>query len=85
MVRRFAKYLSGANPRTEVLPQELLPHRYHGKPSLLYTDAEVSRLLKDKRDASYTIALTLPARGAAWRRPHRSVRETRWPLPPFRR
>jgi len=49
MVRRFAKYVSGADPRTEIPPQELLPHRFHRKPPYLYTDAEVSRLIQVSR------------------------------------
>jgi integrase len=46
MVRRFAQYVSGTDRRTEIPPQELLPHRYHRKPPYLYSDAEVRRLLQ---------------------------------------
>ena len=46
---RFAQYVSGAGPRTEIPPQELLPHRYHRKPPYLHTDAGVSRLLQSSR------------------------------------
>ena len=31
MVRRFAHYLSGVDPRTEIPPLGLLPHRYRRK------------------------------------------------------
>jgi integrase len=46
MVRRFAHYVSGTDPRTEIPPQDLLPHRYHRKPPYLYSDREVCRLIK---------------------------------------
>lgn len=46
MVRRFARYVSGSDPRTEIAPPELLPHRYHRKPPYLYSDQEVRRLLQ---------------------------------------
>src|SRR5215831_3944 len=36
MVRRFAEYLSAVEPRTEVPPQGLLPHRFHRKSPYLY-------------------------------------------------
>lgn len=49
MVRRFAQYVSGAEPRTEIPPQELLPHRFHRPPPYLYTDAEVNHLLQASR------------------------------------
>jgi site-specific recombinase XerD len=49
MVRRFAQYVSGADPRTEIPLPELLPHRYHRKPPYLYSDAEVSRLIQVSR------------------------------------
>jgi integrase len=46
MVRRFAQYVSGTDPRTEIPPQELLPHRYHRKAPYLYSDREVRRLIQ---------------------------------------
>ena len=49
MVRRFAQYVSGSDPRTEIPPQELLPHRYHRKPPYLYSDKEVCRLIQTAR------------------------------------
>lgn len=45
MIRRFAKYLSAADPRTEIPPQGLLPHRYHRKPPYIYRDEEIKRLI----------------------------------------
>lgn len=49
MVRRFAQYMSGTDLRTEIPPQELLPHRYHRKPPYLYSDREVRRLIQTAR------------------------------------
>lgn len=45
VVRAFAHYRSASDPRTEVPPLGLLPHRFHRKPPYIYTDDEVSRLL----------------------------------------
>jgi integrase len=45
MVRRFARYVSGADPRTEIPSQELLPLRLRRKTPYLYTDSEVCRLI----------------------------------------
>jgi len=50
MVRRFARYLSALDPRTEVPPAGLLPHRYHRKPPYLYRDEEVRRLIQTARE-----------------------------------
>jgi integrase len=49
MVRRFAQYVSAADPRTEIPSQELLPHRYHRKDPYFYTDQEVCRLVQAAR------------------------------------
>jgi integrase len=46
MVRRFAQYVSAADPGTEVPPQGLLPHRYHRKPPYLYSEAHIKQLLQ---------------------------------------
>ena len=46
MVRRFAVWLSATDPRTEVPPEGLLPHRYQRKPPYIYTDDEIERLLE---------------------------------------
>ncbi len=45
MVRRFAEYLSAVEPRTEVPPQGLLPHRFHRKTPYRYSDREVAQLI----------------------------------------
>jgi integrase len=45
VVRRFAHFLSASDPRTEIPPVGLLPHRYKHKSPYIYRDAEVSKLL----------------------------------------
>jgi integrase len=45
MVRRFAVWHSAAEPRTEIPPTGLLPHRYRRKPPHIYSDEEIKRLL----------------------------------------
>jgi integrase len=45
MVRVFARYCCAIDPRTEVPPAGLLPHRYRRKPPYLYTDTEIARLI----------------------------------------
>jgi integrase/recombinase XerD len=44
MVRRFATWHSATEPRTEIPPAELLPHRYRRKPPHIYSDEEIERL-----------------------------------------
>jgi integrase len=70
MVRRFAEYLSAVEPRTEVPPQGLLPHRFHRKAPDLYSDREVAQLIeaaqkipspKGMRAATYTTLFGLLA------------------------
>jgi len=46
-VRRFASWLSAADPRTEVPHRDLLPCRYVRKPPHIFTDQEVSRLVEE--------------------------------------
>lgn len=46
MVRRFAEYRSAADPRTEIPPKGLLPHRYHRKPPYLYSEEQITHLIK---------------------------------------
>jgi len=46
MVRRFALWLSAFEPRTEIPPAGLLPHRYRRKPPHIYSDEEIERLLR---------------------------------------
>lgn len=45
MVRQFARYVSAVDPRTEIPPHGLLPHRYRRKPPYLYSDQEVRALI----------------------------------------
>jgi integrase/recombinase XerD len=49
MLRRFADYMSSVDPRTEVPPQGLLPHRYFRKNPYFYSDAEINDLIKAAR------------------------------------
>lgn len=44
-VRRFAAWLSATEPRTEVPPPGLLPHRYRRRPPYIYSDDEIARIL----------------------------------------
>jgi integrase/recombinase XerD len=46
MVRRFAQYRSATDTRTEIPPQDLLPHRYRRKPPYIYRDDEVAGLIQ---------------------------------------
>ena len=45
VVRDFARYLSAFEPRTEVPPAELLPHRYRRRAPYPYTDQEIQKIL----------------------------------------
>ncbi len=45
VVRRFAKWRSLADPRTEIPPRGLLPHRRRRNPPYIYSDQEVERLV----------------------------------------
>jgi site-specific recombinase XerD len=46
MVRRFALWQSTIDPRTEIPPVGLLPHRYRRKPPHIYSDEEIEKLLR---------------------------------------
>lgn len=46
MVRRFARYCSALDARTEIPPADLLPVRYTRKPPYLYSDEEIARLIR---------------------------------------
>lgn len=46
ILRGFAKYRSASDPRTEVPPKSLLPHRTHRPTPYIYTDNEVRCLIK---------------------------------------
>ena len=43
MVRRFALWHSAIEPRTEIPPAGLLPHRYRRKPPHIYSDEEIEK------------------------------------------
>jgi len=45
VVRGFAQYRSASDPRTQVPPLALLPHRFRRKAPYIYTDDEIGRLL----------------------------------------
>ena len=46
MVRRFAVWYSAIEPRTEIPPAGLLPHRHRRKPPHIYSDEEIEKLLR---------------------------------------
>ena len=46
MVRRFAAWHSTVEPRTEIPPAGLLPHRYQRKKPHIYSDEEIENLLR---------------------------------------
>jgi site-specific recombinase XerD len=57
MVRRFAQYLSTVDPRTEVPPQGLLPHRYHRRAPYIYSEDEIKKLTQAAKQLSSPIGL----------------------------
>lgn len=46
MVRRFASWRSVTDPRTEVLPEGLMPYRYYRNSPYIYNDNEIERLIR---------------------------------------
>ncbi len=46
IIRRFAIWHSAIEPRTEIPPAGLLPHRYRRKPPHIYSDEEIEKLLR---------------------------------------
>jgi integrase len=46
MVRRFAVWHAAMEPRTEIPPAGLLPHRYQRKKPHIYSDEEIEKLLR---------------------------------------
>jgi integrase len=46
MVRRFARWWSATDPRTEVPPEGLLPQRYRRQPPYIYSDDEIEQLVR---------------------------------------
>ncbi len=49
MVRRFATWRSATDPRTEIPPVGILPHRYRRKNPFIYSDIEIKRILGQAR------------------------------------
>ncbi|MBM4319079.1 MAG: integrase [Deltaproteobacteria bacterium] len=45
MVRRFAQWCAASDPRTEIPPQGLLPHRYRRQRPYIYNDDEILRII----------------------------------------
>lgn len=52
ILRGFARYRSGSDPRTELLPQRLLSHRRQRKTPHLYSSIEMRRLIEAARRLS---------------------------------
>lgn len=46
-VRRFAAWLSAADPRTELIPRDLLPDRYERATPYIYSDDEVVAIVRE--------------------------------------
>ncbi len=57
MARRFAQYVSAADPRTEIPPQGLLLSRYRRKRPYIYSEEEITRLIQAARQLPSTIGL----------------------------
>ena len=47
IVRRFVTWHSAIDPRTEIPPAGLLPHRYRRKPPHIYSDEEIEKILRE--------------------------------------
>lgn len=60
MVRRFAQYLSAADPRTEIPPQGLLPDSYRRKAPCLFEDDQVRELFHAAQELESTQHLLGP-------------------------
>ena len=52
IIRRFAIWDSAIEPRTEIPPAGLLPHRYRRKPPYIYSDEEIQKLLRRTQQLS---------------------------------
>ena len=50
VVRGFARYMSGFDPRTEIPPTGLIRFRRRRRPPLIYSDAEILALMQQARD-----------------------------------
>lgn len=56
-VRLFAQHHSTSDPRTEIPPEGLLPHRTRRKQPHIYTTTEITRLMTATRDLPSTTGL----------------------------
>lgn len=50
VVRGFARYMSGVDPRTEIPPTGLIRFRRRRRPPFIYSDAEILALMQQARD-----------------------------------
>ncbi len=57
IVRSFARYVSATDPRTEIPPETLLPHRFPRKNPYLYTDEEIARLIEAAKKLPSSLGL----------------------------
>ena len=57
MVRRFACYMSALDARTEIPPQDLLPHRFRRPQPYLYTDEEITHLIRAAKELPSPLGL----------------------------
>ena len=46
LVRRLAEYRSAVDPKTEIPPVDLLPHRFRRRPPYVYSDSEIANLIE---------------------------------------
>ena len=52
VVRGFARYMIGLDPRTEIPPTELIPLRKHRRTPFIYSDADIAALMEEARTGS---------------------------------
>jgi len=57
IVRRFARYRSSADPRTEIPPEGILPHRRHRKAPYIYKNDGIARLIQAATELSSPMGL----------------------------
>ena len=57
MVRRFARYMSALDARTEIPPDGLLPHRFRRKYPYIYTEEEITHLIGAAQNLSSPLGL----------------------------
>jgi integrase len=62
VVRRFARYMSASDMRTEIPPHGLLPYRFRRPQPYIYTDEEIAHLIR----AAQKLPSPLGLRGATY-------------------